>query len=149
MEANQETMAANIEYVPNVPAFLLACVTRSRTRRMTFNIPKHTNFEGTGKGRIHNPLLKMGRSSVASKIDPLYLALLHQRHRDFERCAAACTRMLEANPADEAAWSLKTRALTAQVMVDDIEGDVDEGIVDLVLDDNALRAVSEWSCLCD
>ena len=92
---------------------------------------------------------KMGRSSVASKIDPLYLALLHQRHRDFERCAAACTRMLEANPADEAAWSLKTRALTAQVMVDDIEGDVDEGIVDLVLDDNALRAVSDSTCLCE
>ena len=80
---------------------------------------------------------------MASKIDPLYAALLHQRHRDFERCAAVCTRMLEANPADEAAWSLKTRALTAQVMVDDIEGDVDEGIVDLVLDDNALRAVSD------
>ena len=42
-------------------------------------------------------------------------------------------------------WSLKTRALTAQVMVDDIEGDVDEGIVDLVLDDNALRAVGRES----
>ena len=150
MEPNQETIAGNIEYISHVlvPAFLLSCVPQCRTR-MTFNIPKHTNFEGTGKGRIHNPLLNMGRSSVASKIDPLYLALLHQRHRDFERCAAACTRMLEANPADEAAWSLKTRALTAQVMVDDIEGDVDEGIVDLVLDDNALRAVSEWSCLCE
>ena len=83
----------------------------------------------------------MGKSSVASKIDPLYLALLHQRHHDFEKCAAVCTKILEKNPADEAAWSLKTRALTAQVMVDDIEGDVDEGIVDLVLDDNALRAV--------
>ena len=56
-----------------------------------------------------------------------------------------CTQILEKNPADEAVWSLKTRALTAQVMVDDIEGDVDEGIVDLVLDDNALRAVGRES----
>ena len=38
-------------------------------------------------------------------------------------------------------WSLKTRALTAQVMVDDVEGD-EEGIVDVVLDDNAIRQVN-------
>ena len=83
----------------------------------------------------------MGRSTVGSKIDPLYLALLHQRHHDYEACADVCTKILEKSPADEAVWSLKTRALTAQVMVDDIEGDNDESIVDLVLDDNALRAV--------
>ena len=51
-----------------------------------------------------------------------------------------CTDMLEKNPYDEAVWSLKTRALTAQVMVDDIEGD-EEGIVDMVLDDNAMRQI--------
>ena len=39
-------------------------------------------------------------------------------------------------------WSLKTRALTAQVMVDDVDGD-EEGIVDVVLDDNAIRQVNQ------
>ena len=29
---------------------------------------------------------------MASKIDPLYLALLHQRHHDFEKCADVCTK---------------------------------------------------------
>ena len=35
----------------------------------------------------------MGRSTVASKIDPLYLALLHQRHHDYEKCADVCTKV--------------------------------------------------------
>ena len=37
-------------------------------------------------------------------------------------------------------WSLKTRALTEQVQVDDVEAD-EEGIADVVLDDNTIRAV--------
>ena len=30
---------------------------------------------------------------MASKIDPLYLALLHQRHHDYEKCADVCTKV--------------------------------------------------------
>lgn len=96
--------------------------------------------------------------SVAKKIDPLYLALLYQRNHDYEKCVGVCTDLLDKNPYDEAVWSLKTRAMTAQVlclivnvirakhgmffqvMVDDIEGD-EEGIVDMVLDDNAINQV--------
>ena len=37
-------------------------------------------------------------------------------------------------------WTLKTRALTEQVAVEDVEAD-EEGIADLVLDDSTLRAV--------
>jgi tetratricopeptide repeat protein 8 len=60
----------------------------------------------------------MGMSDMASKIDPLYLALLHQRNNDYEKCVDICTEMLEKNPVDEAVWSLKTRAMTAQVKSD-------------------------------
>lgn len=58
---------------------------------------------------------KMPPSSVSAKLDPLYVALLHFRQHRYEASAAACTAMLEKNPYDEAVWSLKTRALTAQV----------------------------------
>ena len=47
---------------------------------------------------------------------------------------------MEINPYDEQIWSLKTRALTEQVHVCDVEAD-EEGIVDVVLDDNTIRAV--------
>ncbi len=54
---------------------------------------------------------------MASKVDPLYMSLLYFRHHDFEKSADVCTAMLEKNPYDEAVWSLKTRALTAQVIL--------------------------------
>jgi tetratricopeptide repeat protein 8 len=73
-------------------------------------------------------------------MDPIYLALVCFQRREFEDCADKCSAILEKNPYDEAIWSLKTRALTAQVMVDDVEAD-EEGIVDVVLDDNAIRQV--------
>ena len=73
-------------------------------------------------------------------MDPIYSALFLFERREFQDCVEKCTEILEKNPYDETIWSLKTRALTAQVMVDDIEGD-EEGIVDVVLDDNAIRQV--------
>ena len=58
----------------------------------------------------------------------------------YEECVESCTKLLEQNPYDEQIWSLKTRALTEQVHVCDVEAD-EEGIVDVVLDDNTIRAV--------
>ena len=55
-------------------------------------------------------------------------------------CVESCSKILEQNPYDEQIWSLKTRALTEQVHVCDVEAD-EEGIVDVVLDDNTIRAV--------
>ncbi len=86
------------------------------------------------------PSSKMAASSVLAKVDPLYMALHHFKTRDFEKCTEVCTEMLDKNPYDEAVWSLKTRSLTAEVLVDDVEAD-EEGIVDVVLDDNAIRQV--------
>ena len=74
------------------------------------------------------------------KLDRAYLAILRYQRREFDECIEICTKILEENPYDEAIWSLKTRALTAQVMVDDVEAD-EEGIVDVVLDDNAIRQI--------
>ena len=73
-------------------------------------------------------------------MDPVYWALIYFERREFEQCIEKCTEILEKTPYDEAIWSLKTRALTANVRVDDIEAE-EEGIVDLVLDDNAIRQV--------
>ena len=41
----------------------------------------------------------------------------------------------------QAAWTLKTRALTEQVYVDEIEVD-EEGIAELLMDDNAIAQVA-------
>ena len=95
-------------------------------------------------------------------MDPVFMALsLFRRHRypdmnsdtsqlsydsdiyilfRYEECVESCTKLLEQNPYDEQIWSLKTRALTEQVHVCDVEAD-EEGIVDVVLDDNTIRAV--------
>lgn len=73
-------------------------------------------------------------------MEPIYEALFLFERREFEKCVDKCSEILDKNPYDEAIWSLKTRALTAQVMIDDIDGD-EEGIVDVVLDDNAIRQV--------
>jgi len=73
-------------------------------------------------------------------LDPLYAALLLRKLRKPNACVDACTTFLERNPYDEAFWSLKQRAMADSVMVDDAEAD-EEGIVDVVLDDNAIRQV--------
>ena len=80
-------------------------------------------------------------------MDPIYSALFLFERREFQDCVEKCTEILEKNPYDETIWSLKTRALTAQVMVDDIDGD-EEGIVDVVLDDNAIRQVKPNAYKC-
>ena len=41
----------------------------------------------------------------------------------------------------QAAWTLKTRALTAQVYVDEVDVD-EEGIAEMLMDDNAIANVS-------
>ena len=94
-------------------------------------------------------------------MDPVFMAFsLFRRHRypdlisdtslsfdvdiyilsRYEECVESCTKLLEQNPYDEQIWSLKTRALTEQVHVCDVEAD-EEGIVDVVLVDNTIRAV--------
>lgn len=60
--------------------------------------------------------------------------LLRQR---YDECIEICTKLLEANPYDQAVWYLKCRALTMKNYLDDTEIE-DEGVAEVLLDDNAI-----------
>lgn len=47
-----------------------------------------------------------------------------------------CTDVMQ-----QAAWTLKTRALTEQVYVDEVEVD-EEGMAEMLMDDNAIATIS-------
>ena len=51
-----------------------------------------------------------------AELSPVYLAVVHYQRNEYDECIEICSKVLEKNPYDEAVWSLKTRALTAQVM---------------------------------
>uniref|UniRef100_A0A4W3H998 Tetratricopeptide repeat domain 8 n=1 Tax=Callorhinchus milii TaxID=7868 RepID=A0A4W3H998_CALMI len=74
-------------------------------------------------------------------MDPLFMACSYFRRRKFQLCAEICTALLEKNPYDQAAWSLKTRALTEMVYVDEVDID-QEGIAEVILDDNAIAQIA-------
>ena len=73
-------------------------------------------------------------------MDPLFLACSHFRRRKFDECIKICTSLLDKNQYDQSAWTLKMRALTEQVYVDEVEMDED-GIAEL-LDENVLAQVT-------
>uniref|UniRef100_A0A8C5R561 Tetratricopeptide repeat domain 8 n=1 Tax=Leptobrachium leishanense TaxID=445787 RepID=A0A8C5R561_9ANUR len=84
------------------------------------------------------------------EMEPLLQAWSYFRRRKFEHCSQACSRILEKEPCDQepgsehltqAAWSLKTRALTEMVYVDEIEVD-QEGIAEMLLDENSIAQVA-------
>ena len=50
-----------------------------------------------------------------AELSPVYLAVVHYQRKEYDECIEICSKVLEKNPYDEAVWSLKTRALTAQV----------------------------------
>ena len=52
-----------------------------------------------------------------AELSPVYLAVVHYQRNEYDECIDICSKVLEKNPYDEAVWSLKTRALTAQVMI--------------------------------
>ncbi|XKL66802.1 hypothetical protein PGB90_010222 [Kerria lacca] len=70
-------------------------------------------------------------------MDPFYEACYLLRKREFTRCIDICTNLLQKNSLDQAVWVLKMRALTMQVMVDDIEAE-EEGIADIFLDTDTI-----------
>ncbi|XP_012940531.1 tetratricopeptide repeat protein 8 [Aplysia californica] len=74
-------------------------------------------------------------------MDPLYLAYSYFRRRKYKECVEITTKILEKNPYDQAAWHLKTRSLTAQVYVDEVDVD-EEGIAEILMDDNVIANVS-------
>ncbi|KAM9341646.1 tetratricopeptide repeat protein 8 isoform 4-T4 [Symphorus nematophorus] len=74
-------------------------------------------------------------------MDPLFLALSYFRRRKLQQCSDICTKILQDNPYDQAAWSLKTRALTEMVYIDEVEVD-QEGIAEMMLDESSIAQVA-------
>ncbi|XP_037550953.1 tetratricopeptide repeat protein 8 isoform X1 [Nematolebias whitei] len=84
-------------------------------------------------------------------MDPLFLALSYFRRRKLQQCSDICTKILQDSPYDqvrdssllisEAAWSLKTRALTEMVYIDEVDVD-QEGIAEMMLDENSIAQVA-------
>ncbi|XP_062350731.1 tetratricopeptide repeat protein 8 isoform X5 [Cinclus cinclus] len=74
-------------------------------------------------------------------LEPLFQAWSYFRRRKFRECADVCSQLLERPPGEQAAWSLKTRALTEMVYVDEIDMD-QEGIAEMILDENAVAQVA-------
>eukprot|EP00049_Salpingoeca_infusionum_P004994 m.86886 g.86886 ORF g.86886 m.86886 type:complete len:508 (+) comp12818_c0_seq2:144-1667(+) len=73
-------------------------------------------------------------------VDPLWRAQMLFRQRKFQLCADACSKLLAHNPYDKAAWYLKTRALTEDVRISEIELE-EEGLAEVLLDDNQVAAL--------
>nr|XP_056707135.1 tetratricopeptide repeat protein 8 isoform X2 [Euleptes europaea] len=74
-------------------------------------------------------------------MDPLLHAWSYFRRRKFQLCSELCSKLLEKEPGDQAAWCLKIRALTEMVYVDEIDVD-QEGIAEIMLDENAIAQVA-------
>uniref|UniRef100_A0A4W6EXR7 Tetratricopeptide repeat domain 8 n=1 Tax=Lates calcarifer TaxID=8187 RepID=A0A4W6EXR7_LATCA len=74
-------------------------------------------------------------------MDPLFLAWSYFRRRKLQQCSDICTKILQENPYDQAAWSLKTRALTEMVYIDEVEVD-QEGIAEMMLDESSIAQVA-------
>ncbi|XP_067009635.1 tetratricopeptide repeat protein 8 [Anabrus simplex] len=73
-------------------------------------------------------------------MDPFYLSISLYRRRKYEDCVSICTELLQKNPYDQAIWTLKMRALTEQVYVDDIEAE-EEGLAEAIMDDDMIAQV--------
>lgn len=69
------------------------------------------------------------------------MALSYFRRRKHDDCIELCTKLLDKNPYDQAAWSLKTRALTEQVYIDEVEME-EIGIAEMLMDENSVAQVS-------
>uniref|UniRef100_A0A183CE91 TPR_REGION domain-containing protein n=1 Tax=Globodera pallida TaxID=36090 RepID=A0A183CE91_GLOPA len=67
------------------------------------------------------------------QLDPLYLALLYFRINKIEEAHRECARVLDKNPLDQAAWSLKLACFAEEVFVDELEND-EAGLADAYMD---------------
>eukprot|EP00940_MAST-03C_sp_MAST-3C-sp2_P001179 g1179.t1 len=91
--------------------------------------PSNRRFVMSSKKRVH------------AKIDPVWMAMSKLRRRRYEEAIQCCTDVLEENPRDKAVWILKCRSLTLRDWVEDVDTVEEEGIGDLLLDDNVVASV--------
>jgi len=67
------------------------------------------------------------------QLDPLCLALFYFRINRIEDAHKECTRLLEKNSLDQAAWSLKLSCFSEEVYVDELENE-EAGLADTFMD---------------
>ena len=67
------------------------------------------------------------------QLDPFYLALLYFKINRIEDAHRECAKLLERNPLDQAAWSLKLACFAEEVFVDELEND-EAGLADAYMD---------------
>ena len=73
-------------------------------------------------------------------MDPLWLANSKLRRGRLTECIEICDQLLQENPADQAAWLLKCKAVVKEKFMDDIELD-EEGVAEMLMDENAVASV--------
>ncbi|VIO97918.1 Uncharacterized protein BM_BM6009 [Brugia malayi] len=73
------------------------------------------------------------------ELDLSLKALIYFKHNNIEKAIEICNDILEKNPYDQAAWSLKMSCLTEQFYVDELEND-ERGIAEIFLDDTVLAS---------
>eukprot|EP00039_Didymoeca_costata_P031073 m.32998 g.32998 ORF g.32998 m.32998 type:complete len:502 (-) comp8476_c0_seq3:215-1720(-) len=76
------------------------------------------------------------RASALESIDPIILAQGFLRRKKCKEASDICTRILEQQPSNKAAWFIKVRAETQMLVTDETELE-EEGMADAVMDDNA------------
>jgi len=77
---------------------------------------------------------------IPQGMDPVFYAMHRMRRGKHTETIDICSALLEQNPRDLAVWFLKTRALATANFVDDTEME-EEGVGDLLMDDNAMAAM--------
>ncbi|VDL72728.1 unnamed protein product [Nippostrongylus brasiliensis] len=71
------------------------------------------------------------------RFDGLFKALRLYRSNQIEACEQECTKLLNKNPLDQAAWALKLCCLTDSMYVDELENE-ELGIAETFLDQNVI-----------
>ena len=86
--------------------------------------------------------MKESTDSASRKalVDPLWMAMSLSRRRKYKASISLCESIVEENGPDVAALYLKTRCLTNQSYIDP-ELMEEEGIADMLMDENAVAAV--------
>ncbi|CAJ0589571.1 unnamed protein product [Cylicocyclus nassatus] len=76
-------------------------------------------------------------TAATPKFEGLFKALRLYRNNQIDACEEECTKLLNKNPLDQAAWALKLCCLTDPVYVDELEND-ELGIAETFLDQNVI-----------
>ncbi|CAJ0939598.1 unnamed protein product, partial [Mesorhabditis belari] len=73
----------------------------------------------------------------SKKFDVLFRALKLYNQNEIDKCEEECTKILQKNPLDQAAWTLKLSCLTESLYIDELDNN-DVGIAETFLEQNVI-----------